>query len=132
MGVGVKNDRNNFYIIYPHDMKKSSSDLLAMADLIINGIVCSSNDTILININSNAMLVECNDNSLKNIINILLNAKKLDSVKELLRDLLHKDVKNSNNLGILRCHVKNTDINYTVKEIKPSPDFAWTIQKKNN
>jgi hypothetical protein len=106
--VGVNNNKKIIYIIYPKTVKKIPSNLLAMSELIINGIVDSKNSIITIRINKQTKLVECNDGNLKRILSILLNANKLEDVKNILWSLLHKDIKNNKNSGMLRCYIASS------------------------
>ena len=125
---GMKN-KKAIYIVYPDSLKIVSMNNVAMSELLLNELILSKNEKIKFHVNNKIRLIECNDRKIKQILDLLLKAGKLPSVKKQLLELIHKNQYDDSTLGRLKFLIENKQIDLIVKEVVSGSDFTWEVTR---
>lgn len=109
-------------IIYPCDSNDASADDLALCEGFIAKILLSSETTIKITINTSLRLIESNDPSVKQYLDLILKSKRINSLYRQFKNLLfdQKILKLSQNERIYEINIREAGV---------YPDFTWMINK---
>lgn len=100
---------------------------LAICEGFITRLIKSKHDLIKIKIDDRNKLVECNDNTLKQYLDIIFKSCKLDIFYHQFIALLNSNNFSSIKKGELKCRISNTRINLAVSEKCSLPNFEWKI-----
>lgn len=109
-------------IIYPSDSNDASAHDLALCEGFIAKILLSSETTIKITINTSLHLVESNDSSVKQYLDLILKSKRINSFYTQFKNILfdQKTLKLSQNELLYEINIQEAGV---------YPDFTWLINK---
>lgn len=113
--------RKNIDIICPDAFKEASS----ICEAFISRLMNSTIGIVKIKVNTNIKLVECNDNMIKQYLDIILKSRKIDDFYVQFTSLLHNNI--AQNGALLKCFMLGKPICFLVKERQASPDFSWEL-----
>jgi len=111
-------------IIFPEGLKEASAQSLKLCELIITGLLKSSDTAIELSVNINEKSIACSDQNVREIIRMIMGAGRIETVLSQLKQLLHPAV-DSKALGELKLNISEDRKSFVFYE-RNCP-YSWNI-----